>query len=146
MTDNNDIESLKVELKSLFELVKTNAEAKVGVEREELFTKIASLSAELNQDFKPEDFKETSLESLRYRAGVLQDVIGALKAKSETGDLAGLITRGDDPSLTELSAEQLEDAILDLIQLAFGLEPADDEIKRLIRLEREVEGYTLRRS
>jgi hypothetical protein len=145
MTDNNDIESLKVELKSLFELVKTNAEAKVGVEREELFTKIASLSAELNQDFKPEDHKETSLESLRYKAGVLQDVIGALKAKSETGDLAGLVTRGD-PSLTELSAEQLEDAILDLIQLAFGLEPADDEIKALMRLEREVEGYTLRRS
>lgn len=144
MTDNNDIESLKVELKSLFELVKTNAEAKVGVEREELFTKIASLSAELNQDFKPEDYKDISLESLRYRAGVLQDVIGALKAKSETGDLAGLITRGTD-SLTELSAEQLEDVILDLIQLAFGLEPADDEIKKLIRLEREAEGYTLRR-
>lgn len=144
MTDNNDIESLKVELKSLFELVKTNAEAKVGAEREEVIIKIASLSAELNQDFKPEDYKDISLESLRYRAGVLQDVIGALKAKSETGDLAGLITRGTD-SLTELSAEQLEDVILDLIQLAFGLEPADDEIKKLIRLEREAEGYTLRR-
>lgn len=144
MTDNNDIESLKVELKSLYELVKTNAEAKVGAEREEVIIKIASLSAELNQDFKPEDYKDISLESLRYRAGVLQDVIGALKAKSETGDLAGLITRGTD-SLTELSAEQLEDVILDLIQLAFGLEPADDEIKKLIRLEREAEGYTLRR-
>lgn len=145
MTDNNDIESLKVELKSLFELVKTNAEAKVDVERKEVIAQIASLSIELNQDFKPEDFKETSLESLRYRAGVLQDVIGALKAKSETGDLAGLITRGSG-SIAELSAEQLEDTILDLIQLAFGLEPADDEIKRQIRLEREVEGYTLRRS
>ncbi len=146
MTDNNDIESLKVELKSLFELVKTNAEAKVGVEREEVIAKITSLSAELNQDFKPEDIKDVSLESLRYRAGVLQDVIGALKAKSETGDLAALITRGDADSLTELSTEQLEDAILDLIQLAFGLEPADDEIKAQMRLERELEGYTLRRS
>ena len=145
MTDNNDIESLKVELKSLYELVNTNAKTKVEAERKEVINKIASLSAELNQDFKPEDLKDISLESLRYRAGVLQDVIGALKAKSETGDLAGLVTRGAD-SINELSAEQLEDAILDLIQLAFGLEPATDEIKSLIRLEREVEGYTLRRS
>ncbi len=145
MTDNNDIESLKVELKSLYELVNTKAKVKIETERKEVMEQIASLSAELNQDFKPEDHKEVSLESLRYKAMVLQDVIGALKAKSETGDLAGLVTRGD-PSLTELSAEQLEDVILDLIQLAFGLPVADDEIKAQIRLEREVEGITLRRS
>ncbi len=142
MTDNNDIESLKADIKSLFEIVKTNAEAKVSAERKDLLTELASLSVELNQDFNIEDYKEISLESLRFKAGVLQDVIKSLKDKSETGDLAGLVTRG---VIDELSAEQLEDVILDLIQLAFGLEPADDEIKRQIRLEREAEGYTLRR-
>lgn len=144
MTNNNEIESLKAEIQSLFEIVKTNAEAKVTAEKDIAIKEIALLSAELNQDFKPEDYKDVSLESLRYKAGVLQDVIGALKAKSETGDLAGLITRGDD-TLSELSAEQLEDALVDLVQLAFGLEPADDEIKAMIRLERQAEGYTLRR-
>ena len=142
MTDYNDIESLKAEITSLYEIVKTDAEAKVNAEREVILKEIASLSAELNQDFNSEDYKEVSLESLRYKAGVLQDVIKMLKAKSETGDLAGLVTRGGD--VDELSAEQLEDVILDLIQLAFGLEPADDKVKRLIRLEREAEGYTLR--
>ena len=144
MTDINEIESLKADIQSLYEVIETNAKAKVTVEKEIAIKEIASLSAELEQDFKPEDYKDVSLESLRYKAGVLREVIGALKAKSDTGDLAGLVTRGDD-SIDELSAEQLEDVILDLIQLAFGLEPADDEIKAMIRLEREAEGYTLRR-
>ncbi len=144
MTDNNEsIESLKADLKSLFEIVKTNAEAKVSVERDSLMIDIESLSAKLSKDFKIEEYKDVSLESLRYTAGVLRDVIKALEDKSETGDLAALVTRG---AVDELSAEQIEDIVLDLIQLAFGLEPADDEIKRLIRLEREAEGYTLRRS
>jgi hypothetical protein len=142
MTDNNEIESLKAELTSLFKIVKTDAEAKVNAEKEAILKEIGTFSAELNQDFNVEDYKDVSLESLRYKAGVLQDVIKMLKAKSETGDLAGLVTRGGE--ISELSAEQLEDVVLDLIQLAFGLEPADDEIKRLIRLEREAEGYTLR--
>ena len=143
MTDNNVIESLKAHVQSLYEVIETNAKAKVIVEKEIAINEIASLSAELEQDFKPEDYKDVSLESLRYKAGVLREVIGVLKAKSDTGDLAGLVTRGDE-SIDELSAEQLEDVILDLIQLAFGLEPADDEIKAMIRLEREAEGYTLR--
>ena len=142
MTDINEIESLKAEITSLYQAVKTNAEAKETAEREEELVKIESLSAELNQDFKVEDYKDVSLESLRYKAGVFQDVIKMLKAKSETGDLAGLVTRGSE--ISELSAEQLEDVILDLIQLAFGLEPADDEIKRLIRFERMRDGYELR--
>jgi hypothetical protein len=144
MTDINDIdiESLKAEIASLYQTVATNAEAKVNAERDAILKDIASLSAELNQDFKVEDYKEVSLESLRYKAGVLQDVIKMLKAKSETGDLAGLVTR--DGGVDELSAEQLEDVVLDLIQLAFGLEPANDEIKKLIRFERMRDGYELR--
>ena len=144
MTDINDIdiESLKAEIASLYQTVKTNAEAKVTADKDVVLKEIASLSAELNQDFKVEDYKEVSLESLRYKAGVLQDVIKMLKAKSETGDLASLVTR--DGGIDELSAEQLEDIVLDLIQLAFGLEPADDEIKKLIRFERMRDGYELR--
>lgn len=144
MTDINDIdiESLKAEIASLYQTVKTNAEAKVSADRDVVLKEVASLSAELNQDFKVEDYKEVSLESLRYKAGVLHDVIKMLKAKSETGDLASLVTR--DGGVDELSAEQLEDVVLDLIQLAFGLEPADDEIKKLIRFERMRDGYELR--
>ena len=142
MTDINEIESLQAEIASLYQTVKTNAEAKVDAEKEAVLKDIASYSAELNKDFKVEDYKDISLESLRYKAGVLQDVIEMLKAKSETGDLAGLVIRGD--GIDELSVEQLEDVILDLIQLAFGLEPADDEIKKLIRLERLRDGYELR--
>lgn len=142
MTDINEIESLKAEIASLYQTVKTNAEAKISADREVVLKEVASLSVELNQDFNVEDYKDISLESLRYKAVVLHDVIKMLKAKSETGDLAGLVTRGDD--VNELSAEKLEDAILDLIQLAFGLEPADDEIKKLIRLERLRDGYELR--
>ena len=144
MTDINDIdiESLRAEIASLYQTVKTNAEIKVSADRDVVLKEIASLSAELNQDFKVEDYKEVSLESLRYKAGVLNDVIKMLKAKSETGDLASLVIR--DGGVDELSAEQLEDIILDLIQLAFGLEPADDEIKKLIRLERMRDGYELR--
>ncbi len=142
MTDINEIESLKAEIASLYQTVKTNAEVKVNADKEVALKEIASLSAELNQEFKVEDYKDISLESLRYKAGVLQDVIKMLKAKSETGDLASLVTRGD--KVDELSAVQLEDIVLDLIQLAFGLEPADDEIKKLIRLERLRDGYELR--
>ena len=144
MTDINDIdiESLRAEIASLYQTVKTNAEIKVSADRDVVLKEIASLSAELNQDFKVEDYKEVSLESLRYKAGVLNDVIKMLKAKSETGDLASLVTR--DGGVDELSAEKLEDIILDLIQLAFGLEPASDEIKKLIRFERMRVGYELR--
>lgn len=142
MTDINEIESLKAEIASLYQTVKTNAEVKVNADKEVALKEIASLSAELNQEFKVEDYKDISLESLRYKAGVLQDVIKMLKAKSETGDLASLVTRGG--KVDELSAVQLEDIVLDLIQLAFGLEPADDEIKKLIRLERLRDGYELR--
>lgn len=142
MTNNNDIESLKAEIKSLLETVNTHAEAKVSIEKENLLTEIESLSVNLKQDFNVEDYKDSSLESLRYKAGVLKDVFKMIGEKSDTGDLAGLVTRG---TVNELSAEQLEDVVVDLIQLAFGLEPATDEIKEMIRLERAAEGYTLRR-
>lgn len=142
MTDNNEIESLKAEIKSLFDMLHTDAEAKVSAERESLMNEIESLSVKLNQDFNEDDYKDVSLESLRFKAGVLRDVFKSLEQKSESGDLGALITRG---GVDELSAEEIEDIVLDLIQLAFGLEPADDEIKRQIRLEREAEGYTLRR-
>lgn len=142
MTNNNDIESLKAEIKSLLETVNTHAEAKVSIEKENLLTEIESLSVNLKQDFNVKDYKDSSLESLRYKAGVLKDVFKMIEEKSDTGDLAGLVTRG---TVNELSAEQLEDVVVDLIQLAFGLEPATDEIKEMIRLERAVEGYTLRR-
>lgn len=141
MTNNNEFESLTAEFKSLLEIVKTNVEAKATAERDTILKELVSLSEELNQDFKADDYKEVSLESLQFNARVLRETIKALKAKSETGDLAALVTRG---AIDELSAEQLEDVILDLIQLAFGLEPANDEIKALIRLERQAEGYTLR--
>lgn len=141
MTDNNEFESLTAEFKSLLEIVKTNVEAKATAERDAIMKELATLSEELNQDFKADDYKEVSLESLQFNARVLRETIKALKAKSESGDLAALVTRG---AIDELSAEQLEDIILDLIQLAFGLEPADDEIKALNRLERQAEGYTLR--
>lgn len=143
MTDITEIESLKADIASIYKTVLSDAEAKVAAETKDVLTNIESLSAELNQDFKIEDYKDISLESLRYKAGVLQDVIKMLKAKSESGDLAGLITRGDG-TVTELSAEKLEDVVLDLIQLAFGLEPADDEIKKLIRMERLRDGFELR--
>lgn len=142
MTNNNDIESLKAEIKSLLETVNTHAEAKVSIEKENLLTEIESLSVNLKQDFNVKDYKDSSLESLRYKAGVLKDVFKMIEEKSDTGDLAGLVTRG---TVNELSAEQLEDVVVDLIQLAFGLEPATDEIKEMIRLERAAEGYTLRR-
>ena len=142
MTDNNEIESLKAEIASLLETVKTNAEAKVNVERENLMSEIESLSTKLNQDFNVEDYKEISLESLRYKAGVLKDVFKMIGQNSDSGDLAGLVTRG---GKDELSAEQIEDIVVDLIQLAFGLEPASDEVKEQIRLERRAEGYILRR-
>ena len=146
MTDNIDIESLKSEIQEIYKVIETNAKAKVSAERDLLIKDISSLSAELKKDFKPEDYKDVSLESLRFNKQVLQDVIGALKVKTDagTGDLGGLITRGDG-TLNELSGEQLEDALLDLIQLGFGLEPASDEIKAEIRLERMADGYTLRR-
>lgn len=143
MTDNNEIESLKAEIKSLYDMLHTDAEAKVSAEKETLLNEIESLSVKLNQDFNVEDYKDISLESLRFKAGVLRDVFKALKEQSDSGDLGGLITR--DTDVDELSAEEIEDIIVDLIQLSFGLEPADDEIKRQIRLEREAEGYTLRR-
>ena len=142
MTDDNEIESLKAEIKSLFDIVKTNAETEVSAARDSLLIEIESLSAKLNKDFKIEEYKDVSLDSLQYRAGVLREVIETLVDKSETGDLAGLVTRG---TIDSLSAEQIEDIVLDLIQLAFGLEPADDEIKAQMRLEREADGFTLRR-
>jgi len=141
MTNNNEIESLKAEIKSLLEIVNTNAEAKVSVEKDNLLKEIQSLSTNLKQDFNVEDYKDISLESLRYKAGVLKDVFKMLEKKSDSGDLAGLVTRG---AIDELSAVQLEDIVVDLIQLAFGLEPATDEIKEMIRLERAAEGYVLR--
>jgi len=141
MTDNNEIESLNAKLNSLYEIVNTNAEAKVSASKDAVLKEITSLYGELNQDFKPDDYKEASLESLQFNARVLRDTIKALEAKSESGDLAGLVTRG---AIDELSAEQLEEHLIDLVQLGFGLEVADDEIKKLIQLERQVEGYTLR--
>lgn len=142
MTNNNEIESLKAEIKSLLEIVNTNAEAKVSVEKKNLLTEIESLSTNLKQDFNVEDYKDSSLESLRYKAGILKDVFKMIAEKSDSGDLAGLVTRG---AIDELSAVQIEDIVVDLIQLAFGLEPATDEIKEMIRLERAAEGYVLRR-
>jgi len=141
MTDNNEIESLNAKLNSLYEIVNTNAEAKVSASKDAVLKEITSLYGELNQDFKPDDYKEASLESLQFNARVLRDTIKALEAKSESGDLAGLVTRG---AIDELSAEQLEEHLIDLVQLGFGLEVADDEIKKLIQLERQVEGYTIR--
>lgn len=139
---NNEIESLKADVESLLKIVKMNAETEVSTKKNELINEIESLSVKLDQDFNVDDYKDVSLESLQFKAGVLRDVFKSIKKRSSSDDLAGLVNRG---AVDELSAEQLEDVILDLIQLAFGLEPADDEIKRQIRLEREVEGYTLRR-
>lgn len=140
MTELDEIESLKADLKSLFKVVKDNEAAKVENAREELLSEIASLSAELGQDFDKEEFKEAPIDSLRFNLKVLRRTIEAAKAASG-GDLAGMVNRGEPNKLTP---EQLEDVLVDMISLAYGLPIADDETKELIRLERMAEGYKLR--
>lgn len=140
MTELNEIESLKAELKSLFEVVKDNEAAKVEKAKEELLSEIASLSAELGQDFDKKEYENVSIDSLRFNLKVLRQTIEAAKAASG-GDLAGMVNRGEPNKLTP---EKLEDTLVDLISLAFGLPIADDETKELVRLERMAEGYRLR--
>ena len=141
MTEHDEIASLKADVESLLRFVKSNTEAKIEAERTGVLAEIKSLSADIGQEFKEDEYKDASLDSLYFSKKMLLGLKDALAKKTDNG-MANMHIRNG--TVSELSAEELEDVLVDLISLAYGLPIADEETKHRVRMERMQAGYTLR--
>jgi hypothetical protein len=140
MTNKDDIDFLKAEIDSLTKLIKSSAEKRVEEERKVALDSLKALTEQIGEEFDPKEYADSSVEELNFGVRQLEKIVRKLRG-SGSGDMAKIHDRGD---VEELSGYELEDALIDMISLAFNLPIPPDEIKEEIRYERMSEGYFVR--